>query len=166
MGLHEIVIGREINPVDKVEQVASVNDWSFSRDGADEISINVTGVWSEYLISFSWMEEYEALHLACSFDLKIPRKRGNEATRLLSLVNEQLLVGHFDLSLSGGWVMYRQALLLSGGAEPTGKQLECQLSVGLEASERYYQAFQLVVWAGYSAKEALDSALFETVGNA
>lgn len=166
MSLQEVAIEREINPVDKVEQVACVNDWAFSRDGADEISINVTGHWTEYLISFSWMEEYEALHLSCSFDLKIPDERENEATRLLSLINEQMLVGHFDLSLSGGWVMYRQALLLNGGAEPTGKQLECQLSVGLEASERYYQAFQLVVWAGYSAKEALDSALFETVGNA
>ncbi len=166
MDLHEVVFGREVNPVDKVEQVASVNDWAFSRDGDDEISISVTGNWAEYLISYSWMEEFEALHLACSFDLKIPNERGNEATRLLSMINEQLLIGHFDCSLNDGWIMYRQTLLLNGGAEPTGQQLECQLSSGLEASERYYQAFQLVVWAGYSAKDALDSALFETAGNA
>ncbi|MCP4071780.1 MAG: hypothetical protein GY742_08590 [Hyphomicrobiales bacterium] len=166
MDLHEVVFGREVNPVDKVEQVASGNDWAFSRDGDDEISISVTGNWAEYLISYSWMEEFEALHLACSFDLKIPNERGNEATRLLSMINGQLLIGHFDFSLNDGWVMYRQTLLLNGGAEPTGQQLECQLSSGLEASERYYQAFQLVVWAGYSAKDALDSALFETAGNA
>lgn len=166
MSLHEVEFEREINPVDMVEQVASVNDWAFSRDCDDEISISVTGIWAEYHVSFSWMEDFEALHLACAFDLKIPSERSEEATRLLCLINEQMLIGHFDIWLKEGSVMFRQALLLNGGVEPTSAQLECQLSSGLEACERYYQAFQLVVWAGYSAKEAIDNALFETHGNA
>ena len=166
MSLDEFIFGREINPVDKVEQVASINDWAFNRNGVDEIFINVTGDWAEYYVSFSWMEEFESLHLVCSFDLKLPQERVNETTKLLSLINEQLLVGHFDVLVNEGSVMYRQALLLNGGAEPTGQQLECQMSGGLGACERYYQAFQLVAWAGHSAREALESALFETVGNA
>lgn len=166
MSLMEVEFERETNPVDMVEQVASFNDWAFNRDGDDEISISVTGIWAEYDVSFSWMEEHEALHLSCSFGLKIPAERSDEAMRLLSLINEQLLIGHFDIWLKDGFVMFRQALLLNGGAQPTGPQLECQLSAGLDACERYYQAFQLVVWAGFSAKEALDSALFETMGNA
>ena len=112
------------------------------------------------------MEEFEALHLSCSFGLKMPDDRRDEATKLLSRINEQMLIGHFDIWLNEGSVLFRQALLLNGGVEPTGEQLECQLSSGLDACERYYQAFQLVVWAGYNAKEALDSALFETQGNA
>jgi hypothetical protein len=36
----------------------------------------------------------------------------------------------------------------------------------MEACDRYYQAFQFVVWAGKSAREAMDSALFETAGEA
>ena len=166
MSLHEIEFEREFNPLDMVEQVASVNDWAFNRDTEDEVSIAVTGVWAEYHVAFSWMEEFEALHLSCSFGLKMPDDRRDEATKLLSLINEQMLIGHFDIWLNEGSVMFRQALLLNGGVEPTGEQLECQLSSGLDACERYYQAFQLVVWAGYSAKEALDSALFETQGNA
>ncbi len=166
MGLHEVALEREINPVDLVEHVASTNDWAFSRECDDEISINVTGNWAQYHISFSWLEEFEALHLACAFDLKMPIERKDEATRLLSLINEQMLIGHFDIWMKEGSVMFRQALLLNGGAQPTGRQLESQLSIGLDACERYYQAFQLVVWAGFDAKEALESALFETVGNA
>lgn len=166
MGLHEVEIEREINPVDMVEQVASGNDWAFSRECDDEISISVAGMWTQYHVSFSWMADYEALHLACAFDLKIPAERSEEATRLLGLINEQMLIGHFDIWFNDGSVMFRQALLLNGGVEPTSAQLECQLSSGLEACERYYQAFQLVVWAGFNAKEAIDSALFETQGNA
>ncbi len=166
MSLHEFEFERKFNPLDMVEQVASGNDWAFNRDTEDEVSIAVTGVWAEYHVAFSWMEEFEALHLSCSFGLKMPDDRRDEATKLLSRINEQMLIGHFDIWLNEGSVLFRQALLLNGGVEPTGEQLECQLSSGLDACERYYQAFQLVVWAGYNAKEALDCALFETQGNA
>lgn len=166
MSLLELELEREINPVDMIEHVAAANDWEFERAGEDEINITVAGLWADYSVSFSWMEDFEALHLACAFDLKVPQRRVGETTRLLSLVNEQLLIGHFDLWTKEGVVMFRQALLLNGGAEPTGEQLECLLSSALEACERYFQAFQFVVWAGRPARESLDSALFETMGNA
>jgi hypothetical protein len=86
--------------------------------------------------------------------------------RLLAGVNEQLWIGHFDLWSKEGVVMYRQAMLLSGGAEPTSAQIEKLLVTAIEACERYFQAFQFVVWAGRSAPEALQSVLFETVGEA
>ncbi|WP_075997008.1 YbjN domain-containing protein [Salaquimonas pukyongi] len=165
MGLFELEVERDTNPVDLLEQVASLNDWQFERIN-DEISMTVGGVWSDYDVSLSWMEEFEALHLACAFDLKITENRINEAVNLISQVNEQLLIGHFDLWREDGAVMFRQTLLLNGGADPTAEQLECLLTSALEACERYYQAFQYVVWAGKSSKEALDAVLFETHGNA
>ena len=165
MSLVELDMERDTNPVDLIEQVASINDWQFQR-ADDEISMSVSGVWSEYEVSMSWMEDFEALHLVCGFDLKIPENRMNEATQLIGRINEQLLIGHFDLWQSDGAVMFRQTLLLNGGAEPTVEQLECLLSSALEACERYFQAFQFVVWAGKSSQDALDAVLFETAGNA
>jgi hypothetical protein len=82
------------------------------------------------------------------------------------MINEQLWLGHFDLWTKEGVVMYRHALLLSGGIAPTSRQIEGMLTAAIEACERYYQAFQFVVWAGKSAQEALDTALFETAGEA
>lgn len=166
MRLLEIELDRDVNPVDMIEQVASLNDWEFERAGDDEINITVAGMWADYSVSFSWMEDYEALHLACAFDLKVSDHRIAETMKLLSLINEQLLIGHFDLWMREGIVMFRQALLLNGGAEPTGQQLECLLSAALEACERYFQAFQFVIWAGHPAQEALDAAMFETQGTA
>jgi hypothetical protein len=86
--------------------------------------------------------------------------------RLLSLINEQMLFGHFDLWEQEGAVMFRQSLLLAGGVEPTSRQVEMLLSSALEACECYFQAFQFVVWSGVSAKDALAGVLFETYGNA
>lgn len=166
MELIEIEYSREAHPVDVIEQVANNNEWAFERSGDDEISITAAGSWADYHVSFSWMEDFEALHLACAFDLKVPETRALETVRLLSLINEQMLFGHFDLWEQEGAIMFRQSLLLAGGAEPTSQQVEVLLSSALEACECYYQAFQFVSWSGTPAKDALASVLFETHGTA
>ena len=157
---------RQSHPVDVIEHIAALHDWTFERAGEDEITISVAGGWSDYHVSFSWMEDKEAIHLACAFDLKVPDTRIVEVMRLLTLVNEQMWIGHFDLWSAEGVIMFRQALLLSGGAEPNAHQVERLLLTAIEACDRYFQAFQFVVWAGKDAGEALDGALFETVGEA
>jgi len=157
---------RQSHPVDVIEQIAALNDWTFERAGDDEITISVSGGWADYHVSFSWMEDREAIHLACAFDLKVPETRKIEVMRLITSVNEQLWIGHFDLWSAEGVVMFRQALLLSGGAEPNTHQVERLLVTAIEACERYFQAFQFVVWAGKDAAEALEGVLFETVGEA
>jgi hypothetical protein len=166
MSLIDFEVERQANPVDTIERIAAINDWAFERSGDDEITVSVAGAWCDYHVSFSWMEDLEAIHLACAFDLKVTDARKQEVIRLLSLVNEQMWIGHFDLWGSEGVVMYRQTLLLSGGAEANSQQVESLLSTAIESCERYYQAFQFVVWAGKSAGEALDSVLFETAGEA
>jgi len=155
-----------INPLDVVERLATGNDWSFERAGDDEITILVTGRWTDYQLSYTWMNDIEALHLACAFDLKIPDRRRSEAQTLITAINEQLWVGHFDLWVKEGMVMYRHALVLAGGVAASGRQCEALLSTALDACERYFTAFQFVVWAGKDAKEALAAAMFDTSGEA
>ena len=154
------------NPLDVVERIAAINDWSFERAGDDEITMLVGGKWSDYQVSFTWMHDIEALHLACAFDLKVPERRRGEVQQLIALVNEQLWIGHFDLWTQDGMVMFRHALVLAGGVAASGRQCEALLSTALDACERYYPAFQFVVWAGKPARQALDAAMFETSGEA
>jgi hypothetical protein len=154
------------NPLDVVERIAAINDWSFERAGDDEITMLVSGKWSDYQVSFTWMHDIEALHLACAFDLKVPERRRGEVQQLIALVNEQLWIGHFDLWTQDGMVMFRHALVLAGGVEATSQQCQAMLSCALEACEGYFPAYQFVVWAGKPARQALDAAMFETSGEA
>jgi hypothetical protein len=162
----EFELERQSNPVDMIEYVAANNDWSFERSGEDEIAMTVAGHWADYHISFSWMEEFEALHLGCAFDIKVPENRVNEVIKLLFAINGQVLMGHFDLWRQEDVVIFRQSLLLAGGAEPTNRQVEVLLSSALDTCEMYYQAFQFVIWSGMEANRALEAVLFETVGEA
>jgi len=157
---------RTQHPVDVVEHLAATNDWSFDRDDEDEISISVTGAWTEYQVAFTWLPQLETLHVSCAFDLKAPERRRPEVMALVNAINEQMWIGHFDFWPSEGVTMHRHGLLLSGGAQPSASQCAALLDHALTSCERYYQAFQFVLWAGKSAREALETANFETKGEA
>ncbi|GLI93400.1 YbjN domain-containing protein [Methylocystis echinoides] len=157
---------RAEHPVDVVEQLAATNDWSFDRDDEDEISISVTGAWTEYQVAFTWLPQIETLHVSCAFDLKAPERRRAEVMALVNAINEQMWIGHFDFWPKEGVAMHRHGLILSGGAQPSASQCAALLDHALTACERYYQAFQFVLWAGKSARDALETANFETRGEA
>jgi hypothetical protein len=166
MSLSNLSEEHRLNPLDVVERLAAGHDWSFERSSEDEITILVAGKWTDYQVSYTWMHDIEALHLACAFDLRVPDRRKADVQQLISFINEQMWVGHFDLWTNEGMVMFRHALMLSGGIEASGQQCEALLNNALEACERYFSAFQFVVWAGKPAREALDAAMFETSGEA
>ncbi len=156
---------RMTNPIDLVEQVAHVHDWACDRTADDEVTLIVAGSWTDYHVSLNWRDDLEALHLACAFDFKVPENRLPEVYRLIAQINEQLWLGHFDLWTQEGLIMFRQGLMLNGALATPG-QCEAMLKAALEACERYYQAFQFVVWAGKDSREALVSTMFHTEGQA
>jgi len=165
MASTQLKFERASSPIDLVEQLATTQDWAYERAADDELTMTVSGTWSDYHVSINWREDLEALHVASAFDCKVPEARLNEIYRLIAQINEQLWIGHFDLWLHEGLLMYRHGLLLNGNVA-TPRQCEALIQSALEACERYYQAFQYVVWAGKEAKEALTSAMFETEGQA
>ena len=133
MSLIEITNDQETsNPLDVVEHMAAGNNWPFERAGEDEIGLSVTGRWTNYQVSFTWMSDIEALHLACAFDMKVPEQRLPQVQQLIAMINEQLWIGHFDVWMQNGMVMFRHALVLAGGVSASGRQCEAVLGTALE----------------------------------
>ena len=166
MSLIELSRTQINNPLEVVEHMAAGNNWPFERSGEDEIALVVSGKWTNYQVSFTWMRDIEALHVACAFDIRIPELRLPETQQLIAMINEQLWIGHFDVWMQNGMVMFRHALVLSGGIAPSSSQCEAVLGCALDTCERYFPAFQFVVWAGKTAREAMEAAMFETSGEA
>jgi hypothetical protein len=165
MALIESTRDHRSSPLDVVERMAAGNNWPFERAGEDEIGLVVTGRWTNYQVSFTWMNEIETLHLACAFDMKVPEPRLADVQKLIALINEQMWIGHFDVWTQNGVIMFRHALVLAGVAA-SSRQCEAVLATALDSCERYFPAFQFVIWAGKSAREAMESAMFETTGEA
>jgi hypothetical protein len=157
--------GRANNPLAIVERMALGNDWEFSRIVEDEITLAIEGRQANYHVSFSWMEDIKVLHFACAFEMKVPFSRLPQVRQLITSINEQLWIGHFDV-WEDGLVMFRHSLLLTGGVSTSAPQCEAVLGAALDSCERYFPALHLVVWAGKSVSEAMDVTLFEVAGEA
>ncbi len=157
---------RRNDPLKVVERMATDNNWPFECRVEDEIALVVTGNWTNYGVSFAWMNDIEVLHLACAFEMKVPEPRLSEVQQLIASINEQLWIGHFGVWTEDGLVMFRHALLLVGGLAASGRQCEAAIGSALDSCERYYPAFQFVVWAGKSAREAMQAIMLETSGAA
>ncbi len=154
------------DPLEVVERIAAENNWPFECRLEDEIALVVTGSCTNYRIAFTWVNDIEVLHLACAFEMKVPERRLSEVQQLIASINEQLWIGHFGVWIEDGMVMFRHALLLVDGAAASGRQCKAALGTALDSCERYYPAFQFVVWANKSAREAMDAVTFETSGKA
>ncbi|CAM5469710.1 hypothetical protein AFEL58S_03112 [Afipia felis] len=166
MSLLDITLNSASSPLAVVEEIAASNDLAFERSGEDEVTIVYKGRFTDYQISFTWMPEIEALHLACAFDMKIPAARRAEVQRLIASANEQMWIGHFDLWEQSGMVMHRQSLLLPDNMSASNAQCETMFETAVMACERYFPAFQFVVWSGKTAAEAMSAAMFDTMGEA
>ena len=154
------------NPLDRVERIAETYQWAFDRTNHAEVTMRIEGGWSDMTVSLNWRDEFELLHVAVNFDAKVPAPRLDEAARLIARINEHLICGHFDLWQADGSFVFRNGLLLSGGAEVNDAQCEALIRTAIKTCDRYFPAVQFVVWAGQSAEDALAASMIETVGEA
>lgn len=154
------------NPVDTFEDVVGGFDWAYERLTDDHLTITIKGSWCDTHVSVTWAPEIEAIYLSATLDVKVTETRRHEIYTLLALINERQLIGHFDLWSEESIPMFRLALPLDGVGDATPQQCQSLLHVVVEACERYYPAFQFVLWAGKTAKEAIEASLFDTVGSA
>lgn len=154
------------NPLDRVERLAERRSWAIDRTNDDEVNMCVTSDWSDIHVGLHWRDDLESLHLSCTFDQKVPDKNREEVNRLLNLVNARMFHGHFDLWLNDGSIVFRNSLILAGGAVANDEQIETIIRLGVDNCQRYFPAIQFVVWAGKSAEEAMEGSLFETMGEA
>ena len=162
----EAVESEPSNPLDRVERVAALREWALDRSDDDEVTLLVTSPFSDLHVALNWRADLETLHVAASFDMKVPLPRRDEASRLVALINEQLMHGHFDLWRSDGSIVFRNNLVLAGGAEANDAQCEMLIRLAAENCQRYFPAVQFVAWAGRKAEEAIEGSLFDTVGEA
>jgi hypothetical protein len=165
-GLLTVDRDRSANPLDVLEQIAAANEWVFERRSDGEMAAEAPGKWCDYGLFFSWSQEISAMHFTCAFDLKTPANRRGPLYELLALANEKLWIGHFGIDSEDGGPVYRHAVLLRGATGASAESLEDMVDIALTECERFFPAFQFVLWGGKPPSEALAAAMLDCVGEA
>ena len=154
------------DPLEVIEWVAERGEMTTERVDAAELHVNVNGVWRDMAVWFAWREDLRVLQMGAPLELKVPAAREAEICQLLAMVNERVWIGHFDLWSEDKAIVYRNGLVLSQMADLDEGQAETLLKGASEAFERFYPAFNYVIWGGKSPEEALAACLFDVVGSA
>jgi len=154
------------NPLDLVEQVIIDRDLAYDRPADDEIIAEVDSAWCNYRVWFNWNADQGALIFSCAFETKVPAMTLPRIYPLLAMANDKLWIGHFDYIAEENSIAFRHTMLMRGGCVLAIEQLEDLIDIAVSECERFFPAFQAIVWGGKSSEEAFASAIFETVGEA
>ena len=158
---------QEDSPLDIVERVAGAADLPFERFNEEQLlAAHYAGPWCAYEMWFAYSSDVDALEFRCGFDMRVPGDRISAVCDLLALINEKMWLGHFDLRKDERRPTWRHTFIFRGAPRPAEAQIEDMLGIALQECNRFYPAFQHVIWAGKEPQEALNSALFETAGEA
>ncbi len=154
------------HPLDVIEQLVDENDWMFERRNDQEMAVQVPGRWCDYSMFFAWNDTADAVHFTCAFDMRVPDAKRGVVHGLLATVNEKMWLGHFGIWDDEGLPMYRHAIPLRGTLGPSLGQIEDLIDNAIMECERFYPAFQYVIWGGKTPEEAVAAAMIDTVGEA
>lgn len=152
------------NPLDILEDVLTANELPFNRLAEDQLILDTLGQWCDYRMFFLWRTDLNALYFSCTFDGKVLPKKKGDVNALLALANEKLWLGHFEICSGDLVPMFRHTLLARGVRGIAVEQFEDLIEIAIGECDRFFPAFQFVLWGGKSPKDALDSAMLETVG--
>ena len=152
-------------PITMLEALFRAHGWPCSTDGA-ELTGEIQGSWTQYQVKGIWRSEDNVLQLLCLPDIRVAKDRRGAAFELLSLVNEQVWLGHFDIWSRGGVLLYRNANMLGEDGLLSLPQARALIDIAVEECDRFYPAFQFVLWGGKDPEAALEAAMVDAAGEA
>jgi hypothetical protein len=147
-------------PIEILEQYFEARGWACERTAEGEIVASATGSWAQYELRGVWRPEDQVLQFLAFPDIKVAAEKRSAIFEALSLINEQLWLGHFEMWSGSGLVVFRHSTILDT-REDEGlslEQAEAIVEAAVEECERFYPVFQFVLWGGKSPGEAIAAA--------
>jgi len=149
-----------------IEDFLETNSWPHEREEDDAVQCIVPSRWGEMGGLFALRHDPPALHFSVTLDTKPLIARKAAIAELVMMMNERLWLGHFDYWAEEGVILFRHALPMLDRECPTGGEIRSIMAAAVDAIDRFVPAFNFVVWAGKTPREAIDAAMFETKGEA
>ncbi len=153
-------------PVDMLAALFEARGWPFEVVSGDELTGEVQGSWTKYQMRAVWRAEDSVLQFIALPDIRVSSEKRGDAHELLCLINEQMWLGHFDIWSNGDMLLYRHGAMLGDDGMLSLKQAQAMVETALDDCDRFYPAFQFVLWGDKSPRDALDSALVDAAGEA
>ncbi|WP_304164824.1 YbjN domain-containing protein [Phenylobacterium aquaticum] len=153
------------DPLDVVEHVLEAENLQFDRTEDGDLAFTLSGDWKDYELWFAWRPEADCLQLCLSMDLQVTPEQKAAAYELISIVNQRVWLGHYEV-WEDGEIIFRHAMALMTGERPSLAQAAAMIDVAMESADRFYPAFDFMTRGGKTPSEAIAACMFDTVGEA
>ncbi|MFC4254632.1 hypothetical protein GRI97_04290 [Altererythrobacter xixiisoli] len=153
-------------PLEMLVQLFGAHGWSCEYVSDDEICGEIRGSWASYQLRAIWRRDDHVLQVLCLPEIRVPDDKRKAAHELLALINEQMWLGHFDMWSNGGMLLYRHGLMLGDDGMLSISMAQLTIDTAVTECDRFYPAFQFVLWGDKSPKDALSAALVDAAGEA
>ena len=160
------VVEDDAAPIEMLAALFEARGWPCEIISDDEVTGEVQGSWAKYQIRAIWRSEDNVLQLLCLPDIRVANEKRRQAYELLSLVNEQMYLGHFDIWSNGDMLLYRHGALHGDDGLLSIAQAQALAETAIDECDRFYPAFQFVLWGDKSPRAALESAMVDAAGEA
>jgi hypothetical protein len=157
---------QEAAPVDMLAALFEARGWDCVVLSEDEFQGEVQGSWAKYQLRAIWRAADNVLQFLCLPDIRVGDEKRQQAYELLSFVNEQMWLGHFDIWSNGDVLLYRHGALLGDEGTLSLDQAQALVENAIDECDRFYPAFQFVLWGDKSPRDALDAAMVDVGGEA
>lgn len=163
----EIEYGAEsYNPIEALEAIAKDNKWPLEKLSDEEASLECTGRWGQFTLSFLWQEEYNALQFCAISDLVVDPARLSAIKELLFDVNHKTWLGHFDIEDAEQCITFRYNSLMHGVSMNSHDHIEDLIDMAMTEFDRFYPAFRAVLSQRKVANDMMVAMLADTMGRA
>ncbi|MDE1466940.1 YbjN domain-containing protein [Aurantiacibacter sp. D1-12] len=153
-------------PVEMLTALFEAHGWAFEQVSEDEVTVEIPGSWTTYQLRAIWRRDDCVLQLLCLPEIRVNDGKRAVAYELLAMINEQLWLGHFDIWTQGGMLLYRHGLMLGDDGMLSLDMAQMAIESAVAECDRFYPAFQFVLWGDKGPREALDAALVDAAGEA
>jgi hypothetical protein len=153
-------------PVEMLASLFAARGWTFEMVADDEMCGEVQGSWASYQLRAIWRAEDNVLQFLCLPDIRVTEDKRAAAHELLCLVNEQMWLGHFDIWSNGDVLLYRHGALLGDDGRLSLDMAQALVECAIDECDRFYPAFQFVLWGGKTPRAALEAAMVDAAGEA
>ncbi len=153
-------------PIDVIEDLIISHAWGYERRSDDEILVEVPGKWCNFALFFAWSEKINSLHVSCIMDMKIGDKEKSKIYELLALANERIWLGHFSLWTDDAMPVFRHSIMLDNAERMVPERIVEIIKIAVDECQRFYPAFQYVMWGGKKPADAIDLVMMDTIGQA
>ncbi|OSM05054.1 YbjN domain-containing protein [Magnetofaba australis] len=153
------------NPISLVEEYCIDQDWQVERPNDNELWGEILGNWGGYRLWVIFHEDTEFLQFNAYLNLKIPTRFTNTVAQTITLINERIWIGHFEIWGEESTPVFRLVMPMRG-AELSDEQVDDIFASLYQECERFYPCFQWVIWGGKSPADAIAAAMVDTEGEA